>query len=177
MRDSPTSREIEEFLAKQELHELTARYCRGIDRADEAILLSVWHTDATVDYGFMKGSAKEFSQMMTAMNEQIVRTIHCVSNELFEVDGKFATGESYLFSISTRRIDGKEMDTLVGGRYLDRFELRDGEWRLLHRTFIMDWNMNQPSTGEWSGDGRFGVLTNHGRRDKSDPVYSLLGKH
>ncbi len=115
--------------------------------------------------------------MMTAMNEQIVRTIHCVSNELFEVDGKFATGESYLFSISTRRIDGKEMDTLVGGRYLDRFELRDGEWRLLHRTFIMDWNMNQPSTGEWSGDGRFGVLTNHGRRDKSDPVYSLLGKH
>ncbi len=175
MTDMPTPEEIEEFIAKQDLHELTARYCRGIDRADEEILMSVWHEDATVDYGFMKGSAQEFSRMMTAMNDEIIRTIHCVSNELFEVDGDAAVGETYLFSISTRLLDGQEIDTLVGGRYLDRFEKRNSEWRLSHRTFIMDWNMNQPSTGEWE-EGRFGALTSHGKRDRTDFVYSLFKK-
>ncbi len=113
--------------------------------------------------------------MMTAMNDQIIRTIHCVSNELFDVRGDIALGESYLFSISTRRIDGQEMDTLVGGRYLDRFEKRRGEWRLAHRTFVMDWNLNQPATGEWE-TGRFGALKTHGRRDKKDPIYALLAQ-
>jgi hypothetical protein len=173
MSDLYTPEEIDEVITKQDLHELMARYCRGIDRADKEILLSVWHDDATVDYGFMQGSAQEFCRQMVAINEQIIRTIHCVSNELFEVNGDSATGESYLFSISTRRMDGQEIDTLVAGRYLDRFERRDQEWRLLHRTFVMDWNMNQPATGEWK-EGRFGVLKNHGKRDKSDFLYSLL---
>ena len=176
MTDACTDDEIYEAIAKQELHELLARFCRGVDRADEEILLSVWHEDATVDYGFMKGSAQEFCRRMAAMNPDIIRTIHCVSNELFEVNGEKAAGESYLFSISTRLLNGKEMDTLVAGRYLDRFERRNGEWRLLQRTFVMDWNMNQPSTGEWKGEGRFGVLNNHGRRDKTDFLYTLLKK-
>jgi hypothetical protein len=175
MSELPSNVVVEEFIAKQDLHEVMARYCRGIDRADEDILLSVWHEDATVDYGFMKGSAREFCRQMTAINEDIIRTIHCVSNELFEVNGDKASGESYLFSITTRRMNGQETDTLMGGRYLDRFEKRNEEWRLSHRTLVIDWNMNQPSTGEWK-EGRFGVLTNHGKRDRTDFVYALLNE-
>jgi len=30
--------------------------------------------------------------------------------------------------------------TLVGGRYIDRFEERNGEWRILARVVTMEWS-------------------------------------
>ena len=40
-----------------------------------------------------------------------------------------------------RRIDGDQtvLETF-GGRYLDRFERRDGEWRIAHRTVVHEWD-------------------------------------
>ena len=37
------------------------------------------------------------------------------------------------------------MVTIVGGRYLDRFEQRGDEWRILTRVVTMDWNEHRPS--------------------------------
>ena len=29
-------------------------------------------------------------------------------------------------------------DLITGGRYIDRYERRDGEWKIRHRTFVVD---------------------------------------
>jgi hypothetical protein len=40
-----------------------------------------------------------------------------------------------------------EMDYFVGGRYLDRFECRDGEWKIVQRTGMTDWmRLETPSS-------------------------------
>ncbi len=35
-----------------------------------------------------------------------------------------------------------ERDTAMGGRYLDKLEKRDGEWRIAARIMIYDWDMD-----------------------------------
>ena len=44
--------------------------------------------------------------------------------------------------------DGTWSGGLYGGRYLDEFERREGEWRIARRTYVMDWKLpraEQPS--------------------------------
>ncbi len=45
---------VEELLAKQEIYELSCTYMRSLDRLDAALRQSVFHDDATVDYGFSR---------------------------------------------------------------------------------------------------------------------------
>ncbi|HEX7750821.1 MAG TPA: nuclear transport factor 2 family protein, partial [Novosphingobium sp.] len=38
----------------------------------------------------------------------------------------------------------------IGGRYLDRFALRDGEWRIAGRTMLYDWFQDWGAAIDWS---------------------------
>ncbi len=44
---------------------------------------------------------------------------------------------------------GEKWDTLTGGRIVDRFEKRDGEWRIAHRKITLDWNRDMPMAETW----------------------------
>ena len=38
------------------------------------------------------------------------------------------------------------LDLLIGGRYLDKYEKRDGTWKFSHRAVLADWaNLHDPS--------------------------------
>ena len=50
----------DDALTKQEIFELSCRYMRSLDRLDAELRHTVFHDDATVDYGFFKGPAREF---------------------------------------------------------------------------------------------------------------------
>lgn len=158
--------------ARQDFRDLNAAYCRGIDRCDEPLLRSIWHPDATVAYGIFDGNALEFSSYITKLNQGLERTFHTVSNQYHKVDGDKAVGESYVIGVATAKVEGKLMDTLIGGRYLDRLERRNGVWKIAHRTYVMDWNMNMPATAEWD-EGMYGMIKTRGKRDKSDPSYAV----
>jgi hypothetical protein len=59
---------------------------------------------------------------------------------------------------------------LFAGRYVDRFERREGEWRIARRTVVHDWSRQLPAAHESLGLplGDFA----QGRRDGSDPVFT-----
>ena len=40
--------------------------------------------------------------------------------------------------------DGVGMDLMACSRYVDRFQKRDGEWRILKRTVVTDWKTIRP---------------------------------
>ena len=48
------------------------------------------------------------------------------------------------------------------GRYIDRWERRDGSWRIIHRRYVHDFDQTGPATGEFE---------TMGKRDRSDPSY------
>lgn len=162
----------DELLAKQDFHELSAAYCRAIDRCDADLLASIWHPDATVAYGLFDGKAMDFVPFIIRHNRTLERTFHTISNEYFRISGDRAAGEIYVVGIATARVDGVLMDALVGGRYLDRYERRAGVWKIAHRTYVMDWNMNMPATAEWE-EGMYGAIRTRGTRDRTDPLYEI----
>ena len=106
------------------------------------------------------------------------RTQHALSNILIEVAGDRARAETYCHAFHEFDGDGggggcggREM--VVGGRYLDYLERREGAWRIAHRTYVMDWNRNTPSTGQWD-EGIYGGLKIRGGRWPDDPLKAFL---
>ena len=42
--------------------------------------------------------------------------------------------------------DGSKTDFVCGGRYVDRYEKRFGQWKFAHRTEIFDWARTDPAS-------------------------------
>jgi len=61
-------------------------------------------------------------------------------------------------------------DFFCGGRYIDLFEKRDGQWKILRRKITNEWNVVQPA-GRITDQGYLALYNLPGRRDKQDPVY------
>ncbi len=132
--------ELATLIDKQQLHELNVRYCMGVDRKDKALLLSLWSASATIDFGLFNGSAGEFCQLIVMDNPTVRIAHHFASNELFEIHGDTATGQSYVIGTTVNhQQDGSLQDQLAGGRYLDTYVREEGRWLFSQRLFVVDW--------------------------------------
>lgn len=128
------------LLAKQDLAELCAAYSRAVDRLDEAAFVELFHPDAVIDSGVLRGDPAYFAREFAAWVRSRARVIfHALCQQWFVVDGNAARGESYVLAVARLfEADGQERDVLTAGRYLDRFECREGRWRFLERRFVVD---------------------------------------
>jgi len=166
-RDDTNQAALQALLDKQEIHEVLMRYCRGIDRCDAELLRDIYHPDATDDHGMFKGKAGEFIPWALEALKREENTTHLIGNELVEIDGDVAYCESY-FSAVHRRIakDGTPLDLRFDGRYVDRFERRQGKWKIAHRQVVFDRSRLDPVGKIFSTD-EFVC----GRRSREDAVY------
>lgn len=165
---------LDALLAKEEIRELVLRYCRAVDRRDYAALPALYHPDATDDHSPMyKGDAQGYLEWLPSMLETMTVTSHMVQNHLIAVEGDRAEGEVTMISYHlTKDDDGKDIEIIIGGRYLDRYEKRDGQWRFSHRKIVMDWNQIQPSLCQW--DSPMVAGTPVGARCSEDPAHSFF---
>ena len=69
-----------------------------------------------------------------------------MTNHWIEIEGDAAVGESYVIAYQQTAGEAPQ-DVMTGGRYIDRYERRDGEWKISHRTFVMDWTTSSPDQG------------------------------
>jgi hypothetical protein len=76
-------------------------------------------------------------------------------------------GESYLLLYVLSKGDSPT-ETLSGGRYLDRYERRNGIWKIALRRFVEDWTKTLPATHQ--DDGMYEAMTLRGGRGAGDPV-------
>ena len=168
--EAMTAGSIEDAITKQALHDLVATYARGVDRADEALLASVFHADADVYTGVIDGKGPDYARDIIAMVRGNLRScFHSIANEYYEVAGDRAVGESYVLAHMITG-DGAE-ETLTGGRYLDHYEKREGSWKIAQRTFVCDWSMTQPATMEEAG--MYADLRTRGGYAPDDPAIAF----
>lgn len=131
---------IEEYLAKQEIYELSCQYMRGLDRLDRNLLQSVFTKDAWCDYGFFVGSAHEFVEFaLTALADHSANQ-HMIGNVLLDVKGEEAFGEVYFNAYHKVPGENGFDDVTIAGRYLDRYEKQDGAWKFSYRSERVDWS-------------------------------------
>jgi len=136
---------VSEFVSREEIRDLSRRYMRGLDRLDMTLLGSVFAEDATVDYGFFRGSAQDFVQFAHRALKDHHANHHMIGQMLVEVNGERAVGEIY-FQAYHRLTgdDGQEQELFIAGRYVDRYVRRDGEWKILFRSEVSDWTRTVP---------------------------------
>lgn len=168
--------ELQALLDKQSLYELAMRYARAIDRRDRDLLLSVYHDDAIDHHGGMfKGSAREFADWQPTVMAPFEVTAHYIINTSYRLDGDRAEGELYF--IAYHRIQTPEpKEITIGGRYLDRYERRNGDWKIAYRTLVWDFSRSNPlDAGEYEFLKSLGV-TGSGGNDISRTELPLFAR-
>jgi hypothetical protein len=161
-----TSDQVEQLLDRQAIWDCLLRYARGVDRLDENLIRSAFWPDAHDAHGQINGSPENF--IRTWMPTQPARQAgqHFVSNQSVVFDGVAAAdAEAYFMSASKKF--GSDTLELVGGRYVDRFEKREGEWRIKTRLVLLDWQAVANASGMEQRLSR----GYNGSRDSSDPSY------
>ncbi|MBX9883913.1 MAG: nuclear transport factor 2 family protein [Novosphingobium sp.] len=133
---------LDDLLAKDAILDVMARYSRTLDWLDDAGQASCYWPDAAIDYGFFTGSAADFVPVVMAIERQSARRWHFLNTPAIRlVDAAHAEVETYGLTAGARRgEDGSYGGTLYGGRYLDAFEKREGEWRISRRDYVLDWS-------------------------------------
>ncbi len=154
---------IDRLDARAAILDCMNRYTRGADRLDRELLLSAYHPDATDDRGAFTGGPEARVDWLLAFLRTLGHTSHHISNFTIKIDGDVAHTESYV--MTTRMPTGGGVVTIGGARYIDRFEQRDGDWRIAHREAVMDYEFTGPTSALPAK-----VLS--GMRDRSDRSYA-----
>jgi hypothetical protein len=165
--------DVIETIARLKIADMLTRYSRGIDRCDIDTLLQTFWPDGTCDYGSGVINAHEWSRNTVEGLKRMLRTQHATSNMAIDIDGDKARSETYCQAY--HEVDGPDgrVEMVVGGRYLDRIEKRDGVWKVFSRVYVMDWNRNIPSTCEWT-TGIYANLNNRGSRWPEDMLKAFV---
>jgi hypothetical protein len=129
--------ELQALVDRQAILDCLQAYCRGVDRADREVLLSAYHPDAQDDHGVFCGPAAAFADWAIDFHSKHqVCHHHYILNHTCDLDGAVAHTETYYVFAGVNR-EGPPI--LSGGRYLDRFEKRDGRWAIADRKCLIEW--------------------------------------
>ena len=182
---------LAELVAVRDVEDVLTRYCRALDRADLALMETVYWPDGEDVHGIYVGRASEFVPFIIGqITQYFTMGTHCLLNIDIEVDGDFAVAESYLYSACRVRagmveallgsryfaqfagtgLDPEHERFVMAGRYLDRLERRGGEWRILRRQVVTDWNDSHPCN-EIRGEGLQTGPVRIGEWGEGDAVY------
>jgi hypothetical protein len=168
---------MEQMLAKHHIREVLARYARGIDRADGALLKTCYHADAVEEHGgTFTGNAWEYIDQAIPKVMKMGPMQHLLGNSYIVLGDEVAHAETYVWTFARVSQEGTAWDTFTGGRLLDRFERRNDSWKIAHRRTLFDWNRDILPAEGWCL-GRFtpgapGML--QGRKGSQDPSYEVL---
>jgi hypothetical protein len=162
------------MLARDELHQLVAAYCRAVDRADYTALRGLYHPDATDSHGsFSDGGVEQFIAQLQAAEPYVLVSQHNITTTNFVVDGDTARGEIYCLVFHTFAGPERNIDVIIGGRYLDSYARHEGRWKFTQRTIVADWAYrNDPSQVNFTHPSTRGSL--RGQPGQADPSVGLF---
>jgi hypothetical protein len=140
MRTATWDQRLQELLDKQALMDLIHAYCNAADRHDHAKMRALYHEDAIDEHGhFAKGPAMDFIDKLPEIQKPMTILHHNVTTVNLKLDGERAEGEVYIIAFHQVERDGGRFDVLIGGRYFDKYEKRNGVWKFSHRSIVADW--------------------------------------
>lgn len=167
------------------IQDVLFKWCRAIDRLDFDSMRSLFHPDATDDHGAYSGDIEGMTAWIRERHRTISFAVHQLGNMLIEfASADAALVETAIFSIQRYTPEGRESlaqmagaaswkegagaETMGSARYIDRFERRQGEWKIAKRTVVLGWRrVFEVAAEAAAGPGGSNIQ----RRDASDIVF------
>lgn len=162
-----------DLLDRQQIYDVLMRYCRGCDRLDVALLASAFHPDAVDEHNHFSSSGAEVAENIIGRTRTFFkwkRTMHSIQNHLVRLDGDRAYGETHWTLAAVSIAENPEVLEERGGRYLDRFDRRGGEWRIAHHYVITEWIRKTELAESFADLG----IEIRGTQTDADPSYRFL---
>jgi len=149
-------------------------YTRGIDRLDAALICSAFHPGAVLEgYGSEPSTIEKFVEhAIPGLRAGFSATQHRLANISVEDCHDHLFVESYVLALHViPRDDDLDQLCTFAGRYIDRFEYSEKDWRIVKRILVYDYSsietLGEKMRGQW----------NFGARDRSDPVFAAYQKY
>ena len=171
--DSIDEKAIRQLLDRQAIWDAIISYTRGMDRLDPELVIKAFHPDAKDDHGVVVGNREEIAESgMTMHGAENRKTHHCLTNHYCELDGDVAHTETYFVYFGAQEEGPTDV---LGGRYLDDMERRDGEWRIANRLCFIEWSSYLPQgkdTGTSASTGALeSIMDPRSKRSREDASY------
>ena len=167
---------LQRLIDRYQIHDVMCRYARSVDRGDWDALRSTYHPDAYDDHVEYRGDVDGLVRWLAERFAGVDNSMHFLGNCLVEFAGPdLALVETYFTSRRLRAPTRDEIDGLAPGdaicreswgRYVDRFERRQDEWRVARRKVVLESRYTTIAKG-----GIRTPMANWGSRDQTDPLY------
>jgi hypothetical protein len=151
--------DVADMATYQAIWENELEYTRGLDRHDETLENGVFWPDAAISYGNLVAVA-DLAAWANALHASSAAHQHHVTGLTLDVDGNDAHEEGYIFFSSDLardksrdtagaptpgRIAAGATATFGTGRYVNRYERRDGDWRMIVHEYVHDVSVRLPA--------------------------------
>jgi hypothetical protein len=163
------ARKLQYLTDRQEILDCIVRTSRGNDRFDVERISGSYHADGLHELGQKRISGSDYGEHANHAHAVISEAnLHNVTMHSCEIDGDVAHAESYVIGLFLDK--GCETARILAGRYIDRLEKRNGQWKIvLRRATVeipLEGNAKLPNRKAVPGSGYL-----KGSRDKHDPSY------
>ena len=136
---------------RKDIFDVLKRYTRGADRHDKDLVRSAFWPEATISAGTQMSRDRyvdwEESELAGYAAHQ-----HHITGQTIDIDGDTAHVESYVVyflvprdrsvdtagSATLGKANTKEKTRMGSGRYIERWERRNGDWKILVREYVED---------------------------------------
>ena len=120
------------LMDRAEILDCISRHARGCDRHDVDLIASAYHADGVDEHGHAVNSGPAYGDWANKTHAETSRVhTHNITTHTCEVDGDAAHAESYVIVVLVGP-DAKSAQ-FITGRYIDRLERRNGQWRIAVR--------------------------------------------
>jgi SnoaL-like domain len=162
-------KKVRYLMDRTEILDCVSRHARGSDRHDIDLITSAYHDDGVDEHGHAVNQGPKYGEWANTTHAETSRVhTHNITTHTCEIDGDTAHAESYAIVVLIGA-DTKNAQ-FITGRYIDRLERRDGQWRIAVRRstvegmFLADARVLQSSFFTEKG-------YQLGTRDRSDLSY------
>lgn len=135
--------------AERAIQRVVQEYGRGVDEGDFERVRACFHEDATVTYGSREpGRRDEIVAWLEKVKPLMAGWSHYFGAPIIDLrlaDG-VADAQTWCINVLSFHPDGKGVATrrIAGLLYSDRFERRDGDWRIARRRNQSEWSIDVP---------------------------------
>jgi hypothetical protein len=128
---------VQYLMDRQAILDCVARHAHGHDRHDSDVIASTYWPDGIDEHGKVLNKGPEYAKWANETHAANFKLhTHNITTHLCEIDGDTAHAESYVI-VGLLNKDDKTAQ-YISGRYIDRLEKRNGEWKLLIRRSTVD---------------------------------------
>jgi hypothetical protein len=165
---------LQEIIDHHEIKKMLAVYCHGCDRGDGPRMQSVYGMDSWDNHGQYNGPGREYPDLvMNNFAASGTKCIHLLGQSQIKVTGNRAGAETYFLAsvLVPGENGGKNVVTLLSGRYCDTLVKEGGQWKIDKRICVRDYSITLDIEKDRLDDNGFvqGVLSG------DDPSYAVLG--